>query len=128
MVWRAGRRRCPNCGGRGIFEGWYLMAARCPRCGLMLERNEEGYFLGALSLNLVVAELTFAAVFVAILVLTWPTPPWQWLTYGSPMLVIGLPALFYPFSKTLFLGVDLLFRPDEGENTSDADQGGTGSR
>jgi hypothetical protein len=99
------------------------MTPRCPRCGLMLERNEEGYFLGALSLNLVVAELTFAAVFVAVLVVTWPTPPWQWLTYGSPVLVVGLPALFYPFSKTLFLGVDLLFRPDSQEWAGDIEPG-----
>ena len=30
---RALLRRCPNCGGRPIFDGWFRMRDRCPRCG-----------------------------------------------------------------------------------------------
>ena len=63
--------------------------------------------------NIAAAELVFAAVFVAGLVLTWPDPPWQWLTWVGGALAIGLPIVFYPISQTAFLGFDLLFHPPE---------------
>ncbi len=61
--------------------------------------------------NIVVAELIFAGVLVGIMVLTWPAPPWTLLTYGGAALMVLLPILFYPFSRTLFLAMDLIFRP-----------------
>ena len=72
---RALRWHCPACGGGPLFSGWFEMRPSCPRCGLRLER-EEGYFLGAMALNLVVAELLFVVAFATTLVLTWPRPPW----------------------------------------------------
>jgi hypothetical protein len=44
-------------------------------------------------------------------VLTWPTPPWNLLEYGGILLMILAPFAFFPFSKTLFLAFDLIFRP-----------------
>lgn len=118
MVWRALRRRCPNCGGGGLFRSWVHMAPACPTCGLALERKEEGYVVGAYMFNIIVAELVFAAVFVAVLVLLWPDPPWEILTWTGAALMLLMPVLFYPVSKTLFLAFDLVFRPagyDAGE-------------
>jgi uncharacterized protein (DUF983 family) len=113
---RAALLRCPNCGGRGILRSWFRLAARCPSCGLALERHEQGYRVGAYMFNIAMAELVFVVVFVTVLVLTWPDPPWAWLTFASATLVITLPVAFYPFSQTLFLGFDLLFHPpDEQE-------------
>ncbi|HJP58193.1 MAG TPA: DUF983 domain-containing protein [Gemmatimonadales bacterium] len=111
MLWRALRRRCPNCGTAGIFRGWFRMRPVCPSCGLVLEREEQGYVVGSYMFNIIAAELLFAAVFVAALVLTWPTPPWTLLQYGGAVLMILAPIIFYPFSKTLFLAFDLVFRP-----------------
>ena len=108
---RALLRRCPNCGGRPIFDGWFRMRDRCPRCGLELDRGEEGYQVGAYMFNIVAAELIFAALFVGVLVATWPDPPWNLLLYGGMALMIVAPVVFYPFSKTIFLAFDLLFRP-----------------
>lgn len=61
--------------------------------------------------NIVAAELIFAAIFLGVLLWTWPSPPWKLLQYGGIGLIILAPILFYPFSKTLFLAFDLLFRP-----------------
>ena len=108
---RALVRRCPNCGGGPIFEGWFRLRERCPRCGLLLHRGEEGYQVGAQMFNIIAAELIFAALFVAILVATWPDPPWDFLLYGGMALMIVAPVVFYPLSKTIFLAFDLLFRP-----------------
>jgi hypothetical protein len=38
------------------------------------------------------------------------------LLYGGIALMIILPVLFYPFSKTLFLAFDLVFRPPMPED------------
>jgi uncharacterized protein (DUF983 family) len=85
---------------------------RCPRCGIRFDRGEADYFLGAYLLNLVAAELAFAALFVTVLVSTWPRPPWTALTVGSIVLVIVLPLFTYPYTRGIWLGVDLLFRPE----------------
>lgn len=57
------------------------------------------------------AELIWAAIFLGILLATWPSPPWDALLYGGVALMVILPFLFFPFSKTLFLAFDLVFRP-----------------
>lgn len=108
---RALRRRCPNCGGRPIFTRWVRMADRCPSCGLVLNRKESGYSLGGFWLNMLFAEGVTVALLVITLVRTWPDPPWDLLQYGLPALALLTPVLFFPFSKTLFLALDLLARP-----------------
>jgi len=115
MIGRALLRRCPNCGARGIFSGWFRLRAACPNCGLALERGEQGYLVGAYMFNIVAAELLFATVFAGVLLATWPSPPWTLLQYGGGLLMILAPILFYPFSKTLFLAFDLMFRPARPE-------------
>lgn len=67
--------------------------------------------VGAYMFNIIAAELLFACLFVGVLVVTWPTPPWRLITWGSAVLMLVMPLLFYPFSKTLFLAFDLAFRP-----------------
>ena len=110
-AWRALRRRCPNCGGGDLWTGWLRMRPACPACGLHLERNEQGYIVGAYMFNIIAAELVFGAIFVAVLLATWPDPPWTVLQVGGGALMVAMPLLFYPYSKTLFLAFDLLFRP-----------------
>ena len=68
--------------------------------------------------NIVASELIFAVVFLTVLLSTWPSPPWQLLQYGGIALMVLAPVLFYPFSKTLFLAFDLLFRPATPEELS----------
>jgi hypothetical protein len=87
------------------------MRSHCPRCGLPLERGEQGYQVGSYMFAIIAAELIFAAVFLTVLLLTWPTPPWDILLYGGMALMLVVPFLFFPFSKTLFLAFDLTFRP-----------------
>jgi uncharacterized protein (DUF983 family) len=116
LFWRATRLRCPNCGGGPLFSYWVRMRERCPVCGIRLERGEQGYQVGAYMFNIVAAELIFAAIFLGVLVYTWPTPPWNELLYGGVAIMISAPFIFYPFSKTLFLAFDLIFRPPAPED------------
>jgi uncharacterized protein (DUF983 family) len=126
LVSRALRRRCPACGAP-IFASWFALRQSCPGCGLVLER-EEGYFTGALAFNIIFAELVWIATFVGILLATWPTPPWEWLRWGSVAGMILVPIVFYPFSKTLWLAFDLYFRPVERQEFERHGRGGLGPR
>jgi uncharacterized protein (DUF983 family) len=110
LLSRALRLRCPACGAGGLFASWFSMRPVCLGCGLVLER-EQGYFLGAVMFNLVAAELLFAGGLVAVLLVSWPNPPWDALWIGSMVGMVAAPLLLYPFSKTLWLAFDLLFRP-----------------
>lgn len=76
-----------------------------------MERGEQGYQVGSYMFNIIAAELIFAAIFLGVLLLTWPSPPWNLLLYGGMALMLVVPFLFFPFSKTLFLAFDLTFRP-----------------
>jgi len=89
-------------------------------CGLHLERGEQGYVVGAYMFNIIAAELVFAMIFMGVVLLTWPDPPWRTLQYGGGVLMIAMPFFFYPFSKTLFLAFDLVFRPHGTEPADSA--------
>jgi uncharacterized protein (DUF983 family) len=99
-------RRCPRCGGRGIFTGWWALRDECPTCHLRYER-EEGYWLGAIAINTGVTIAAFAAVFVLSIVATWPDPPWTAISVTTVATCAVVPILFYPLSKTVWVAVDL---------------------
>jgi uncharacterized protein (DUF983 family) len=96
--------RCPNCGGGGNFKHWFAMKDRCPSCGLSLA---VGNRVGANLLNLVAAELLLMTAIVTVVVRSWPTPPWDTLQIAAPLLMILTPLLLYPFSKMLFVAIDV---------------------
>jgi Protein of unknown function (DUF983) len=91
------------------------MIPSCPACGLAFDRGEQGYVVGAYLFNIAVAELAWLAVMVTTALATWPSPPWDLLLWGGAALMIAMPFAFYPFSKTLFLAIDLLIRPPGSE-------------
>ena len=111
MFGRGLRLRCPNCGQGKPFVSWFRMRSHCEVCGLAFERGEDGYQVGSYMFNIVASELVFAAVFLAIVLLTWPSPPWTLLQYGGIALMVVAPFVLFPFTKTLFLAFDLVFRP-----------------
>jgi len=108
---RAVRRRCPHCGGRPVFHHWLRMLPHCPTCGLRFDRGEPGYYLGAIWINLLLAEGISMAVIFSVIVRSWPTPPWDTLQWTAPLEALISPFVLFPFSKTLFLAFDLGIRP-----------------
>jgi uncharacterized protein (DUF983 family) len=111
MFARALRRRCPNCGAGPVVTRWIHTRPACPGCRLRLDRGEPDYFLGAIVFNMAFAEGLFAVGLFAVLLWTWPTPPWAALYYVGISGLIVAPIVFYPYSKLLWLAFDLLFRP-----------------
>ena len=114
MIARALTRRCPHCGARGLFHGWFRAKDRCPTCGVRLLRDES-WATGTYLFNLVVAELLLMVVLTAVVVGTWPDPPWAVLQWASLALMVVTPIVFYPFARLLFLAFDMMFRPVQVE-------------
>lgn len=110
---RAVRLRCPVCGGGSLFRRWIHMQPVCPRCGLRTDRGEADYFIGGYTVNFVTAEVAAALAMLAVLLTTWPAVPWRLLLWGGVALMILLPIGFFPFSRTLWLGIDVTFRPPQ---------------
>jgi uncharacterized protein (DUF983 family) len=106
MIWRGLTRRCARCGGGKLFRRYWTMVDDCPTCGLHFER-EDGYWGGALAINIIAVGGLFTVVFVAALVVTIPeVPVAPLLAILVPIVVLG-PILYYPFSKTVWVAVDL---------------------
>ena len=113
-------KRCARCGSGHLFKGYLKMAPACPRCGLHFER-EQGYWAGALAINIVATGGLFAIVFVALLIATIPkVPVAPLLLVLVPIAIVG-PIVYYPFSKTVWVAVDRAFlqRLDPNEQTDD---------
>jgi Protein of unknown function (DUF983) len=84
------------------------MKPECPHCGLHFER-EQGYWTGALAINMIATGGLFALVFVTLLVLTIPdVPVLPLLLVLVPEAILG-PIVYYPFSKTVWVAIDRAF-------------------
>ncbi|MBI3887087.1 MAG: DUF983 domain-containing protein [Opitutae bacterium] len=91
--------RCPNCGGRTLFPPGVSLRLNkeCSQCGLRLEKD-EGFFLGAMSLNYGVTLV----VFLTPVALLWyfgrlGDAAAAWLAVGLSVVV---PVLLYRASRS----------------------------
>jgi uncharacterized protein (DUF983 family) len=118
LLGRGLTKRCARCGQRKLFRRWFTMVAKCPRCGLEFDR-EPGWVLGAMTIN---TAFTFLAIFATMLtgfVLTYPDiavapVAIATVTAGALAAVIG-----YPFSKTLWIAIDLAMVEDSAPTGPD---------
>ena len=117
MLWRGFTKRCARCGSGHLFKRWFTMVDDCPRCGLHFER-EQGYWAGALAINIGVAAVVFVLAFAIGLALTAPDIPVVPMLAVLVPLMIVVPTFGYPFSKTIWVAVDraLLQHLDRNES------------
>lgn len=109
---RAFLLRCPRCGGPGVMLSWFALKERCPTCELVLDRGESGdYWLGAFTINFIVAEFSAVILTVILVLATLPDVPWDRVGFAAIGAAIALPIIFFPFSRTLWLALDLSVRP-----------------
>lgn len=95
---------CPNCGGRTLFQPGTLFRVNkaCPACGFEIERgNDEGFFLGSMSLNY---GVTLVGFLTPVLLL------WYYKVLGDTAAAVlagvgalVFPALFYRSSRSWWL-------------------------
>ena len=51
---------CPVCGGARVFQSPFRVRHHCPVCGALFQR-EEGFFVGAIMINVVTTEAAVMA-------------------------------------------------------------------
>jgi uncharacterized protein (DUF983 family) len=110
MLRRAAARRCPVCGAGGLFRHWVRMVPACPCCGLRF-RRVDGHWLGSWFLNVCVVQTVVVGVLVIGVAATYPDPPILPLAVVDGVAALVVPLLFFPFSRTLWVAIDLAMRP-----------------
>lgn len=103
--------RCPLCGHKPITKGYGELVEQCPSCGYTYEHGEEGYYVGALIVNMAVCLVSFFVAFLGTILIFWPDVPWGALTWISIAVMIVVPVWFYPRSKTVWIWLDLRIHP-----------------
>jgi uncharacterized protein (DUF983 family) len=96
-----------------MFYMWVKSFEECASCGFRYNRGEPDYYIGAYTINLIVAELIVVAAMLIVMFTTWPNVPWEEMPWGLAVFAIVGPLFTYPFSKSLWLAIDLRFRPAE---------------
>jgi uncharacterized protein (DUF983 family) len=105
-------RRCAVCGQKKLFRRWVIMVERCPRCGLRFQRD-PGQWLGSWFLNICLAQLVVIVVLIVGVATGRP---------GASMVALGIigalaaclfPLWFFPYSRTIWVAIDLAMRPLE---------------
>lgn len=104
--------RCPNCGARTLFRPATLFRVNteCPSCGFAFNRgNDEGFFLGSLSLNYGVTLAGYLApvALLAYLGIIGTTTAIVLAGIGAVL----VPALLYRSSRSWFLMNYYFFLP-----------------
>jgi uncharacterized protein (DUF983 family) len=108
---RAIARKCPYCGRPGIFSGYFALREHCPTCGVRFER-EQGYFLGGYALNLIVAEILGLGLALFLIFRTAIRDmDLIWQEAIALTLAVLFPVLFFPYSRSAWMVLDLTFHP-----------------
>jgi uncharacterized protein (DUF983 family) len=112
IVTRGLTNRCPNCGHRTLFKTGTLFQVNksCPDCGFQIERdNDEGFYLGSLSLNF---GVTLVCFLVPVLLLAYyDVISTKVATVLAVIGAFGVPTLFYRSSRSWWLMNYYIFFP-----------------
>ena len=104
-LWQCLKLRCPACGRASIIDRPFNIKYRCTACGIIFKR-EEGFFVGAIMVNVVATEVLILIIYFTLLLVTD-------LGERARLIIvfavgISFPLLFYHHSWALWLGLDHL--------------------
>jgi uncharacterized protein (DUF983 family) len=104
VMLRCLRLRCPVCGDSLIVRSPFKIRHHCPNCSALYQR-EDGFFVGALTINVVTTELIILMIYFASMMLV---SNFQLML--AILLVTGLlfPLFFYHHSWSIWLSLDHL--------------------
>ncbi len=103
-------KRCAVCGEGNQFRAWLRMRPSCRRCGYRFHRA-PGQWLGSWFLNVIVAQTVVVLVLVTVAALSWPHTSASVLISATLLSAIVTPVLFFPFSRTIWIAIDLVMKP-----------------
>ncbi|HCR37455.1 MAG TPA: DUF983 domain-containing protein [Opitutae bacterium] len=107
------RMRCPNCGAKTLFQGWFKLNEHCKECSLNLVRA-SGFTLGAMVINYGIIVFGMLPLILVAYWLKWISTNAALIAAG--VLAVGIPAALYPLSWSLWLMVYYLALPHELPN------------
>ena len=120
MVRRALLLRCPWCGARRTFiRRWLGKHERCRTCGICW-RREEGFELGAVTVNTVLTFIVLTAAMTVGFVTTSPDIPVAPMVLALIGVAVLMPIVIYPFTFTIWLAFDLAVRRPEPRELAEA--------
>lgn len=98
------RLRCPVCGDSLIIQSPFKIRHHCPSCRTLYQR-EDGFFVGALTINVVTTELMILGLYLACILLMN-----SFQSILVILFVVGLlfPVAFYHHSWSIWLSLDHL--------------------
>jgi uncharacterized protein (DUF983 family) len=97
--------RCPACGNASIVNAPFRIKDRCSSCRVVFQR-EQGFFVGAILINVVTTELIILLAYLASL----PVINAHYQFVLAMLFVIGVlfPIVFYHHSWSIWLTFDHL--------------------
>jgi len=95
------------------------MVDRCPRCGLDFNR-EPGWVLGAMTINTAFMFIVAIPTMLGGFIVTYPDVASGWIALTTVAAAGAAALIGYPFSKTVWIAIDLMMVPD----ALDADRAG----
>ncbi len=120
MLRRALVLRCPWCGARRTFiRRWLGKHERCRSCGIRW-RREEGFELGAVTVNTVLTFIVLTAAMTVGFVTTSPDIPVVPMVLALVGVAVLMPIVIYPFTFAIWLAFDLAVRRPESRELAEA--------
>jgi uncharacterized protein (DUF983 family) len=95
-----------------LFRRWVIMVERCPRCGLRF-RRDPGQWLGSWFLNICLAQLVVIGILIAEVATGYPGTSIVALGIIGALAACLFPLWFFPYSRTIWVAIDLAMRPLE---------------
>jgi uncharacterized protein (DUF983 family) len=111
-------RRCPLCGAGDLFESWFEVRDRCPRCNFPI-RREEGHWLGAVGINTIVTLGALVLTLLIAFTVSWNERRAAPIFIASFLVAGVTPLVFFGSSQTLWSAIDLAMRPLEPRDEVD---------
>jgi hypothetical protein len=105
LLSRCLRLRCPVCGQSSIVASPFQIRHHCPSCRALFKR-EEGFFVGAIAINVVTTEAVILLTYVA----SMPIINTHFQPVLAALVVIALlfPLAYYHHSWSVWLAFDHL--------------------
>ena len=121
LLRRAVLLQCAWCGNRpgfrlGTWRGWFRRHDTCQNCGVSVQRGQQGFELGAATVNVMLTLAMLIAAGGISVVITYPRVAVVPLVIALGVVAIVLPVLLYPFSFTLWFAFEVLVDPPPHES------------
>lgn len=102
--------KCPSCGLGPLYESPFKMRDCCQYCDLKFER-EQGYFIGAIYINVIATESTLLLTLLVYGLITGTVN--ERILTALVVLAIVVPLVFYHHCRSLWLSFDHILNPPE---------------